>query len=130
MLNRILNTRHWVRIVLGLFYLLVIVLLSLLPTSSFPDIPYFSGEDKWIHFCMYLGLGFMTCWRLDTGGRHAVPTYILIIGVGLWGVLMEILQRLMANGRSLEWLDMLANLGGAAAGLYIYRYLSRVNKKG
>lgn len=43
----------------------------------------------------------------------------------MWGVLMEILQRLMANGRSMEIRDMLANLAGAIAGLIFYRFLDR-----
>jgi VanZ family protein len=101
------------------------VLLSLLPSSDFPDIPYFSGEDKWIHFCMYAGLGFLTCWSLDTRGRRMPPLFVLLIGVFLWGVLMEVLQRLMANGRSMEILDMLANLAGAIAGLILYKYMNR-----
>jgi VanZ family protein len=106
-------------------YLVLIVLLSLLPTSDFPDVPMFSGEDKWIHICMYLGLGFLTCWSLDTKGKHSPPTYILLTGVFMWGVLMEILQRLMANGRGMEVLDMLANLAGAVAGLILYKYMNR-----
>jgi VanZ family protein len=46
----------------------------------------------------------------------------------MWGVFMEILQRLMANGRSLEVLDMLANLGGAVAGLIVYQYMMWLTK--
>ena len=38
---------------------------------------------------------------------------------------MEVLQRLMANGRGMEVSDMLANLAGAFAGLLIYKYLNR-----
>jgi VanZ family protein len=106
-------------------YLVLLVLLSLLPTSDLPNIPYFTGEDKWIHFCMYLGLGFVTSWSLDRKGKHMPPMYLLLGGLFLWGVLMEVLQRLMANGRGMEFPDMLANLAGAIAGLVVYKYMTR-----
>lgn len=125
MLRLLFTSKPWLRITLSILYLVVIVLMSLLPSSNLPNIPYFSGEDKWIHFCMYAGLGFLTCWSLDTKGRRMPPLYVLLIGVFLWGVLMEILQRLMSNGRSMEILDMLANLAGAIAGLILYKYMNR-----
>jgi VanZ family protein len=125
MIRLLFALKPWVRITLSILYLMLIVLLSLLPSSDFPDIPYFSGEDKWIHFCMYLGLGFVACWSLDREGKKMPPIYLLLAGVFMWGVLMEILQRLMANGRSMEVTDMLANLAGAIAGLIVYRFLHR-----
>jgi len=48
----------------------------------------------------------------------------------MWGVVMELLQRLMVNGRSLEFMDMLANLGGAIIGLLTYNYMIKLNKAG
>lgn len=128
MIRLLFSSKLWVRITLSLLYLIVLVLLSLLPSSNLPNIPYFSGEDKWIHFCMYAGLGFMTCWSLDTRGKRLPPVYVLVAGVFMWGVFMEILQRLMSNGRSLEITDMLANLAGAIAGLLCYRFLMRQQK--
>jgi VanZ family protein len=124
MIRLIFSFKPWLRITLSTLYLILIVLLSLLPTSDFPDVPMFSGEDKWIHFCMYLGLGFVACWSLDRKGKTNPPLYILLAGVFMWGVLMEVLQRLMANGRGMEVLDMLANLAGAVAGLMIYKYMN------
>ena len=125
MIRLLFSSKPWLRITLSMLYLIVLVLMSLLPSSDLPDIPYFSGEDKWIHFCMYAGLGFLTCWSLDRRGRRMPPLYVLLSGVFLWGVLMEILQRLMSNGRSMELMDMLANLAGAVAGLIVYRLLER-----
>jgi VanZ family protein len=128
MIKHILTIKPWMRKVLAALYLVLIALLSLLPTSNLPDIPYFSGEDKWIHFCMYSGLGFMACWSLDINRKRAASYFLLLVGVVMWGVLMEIMQRLMSMGRSLEVSDMLANFGGAVAGLAIYMYLVRLSK--
>lgn len=125
MIRLLFSSSPWVRITLSILYLILIVLLSLLPTSDLPDVPMFSGEDKWIHMCMYLGLGFVTSWSLDRQGKPMLPLYILLIGLFMWGVLMEVLQRLMSNGRGMEITDMLANLAGAIAGLIIYKYMSR-----
>ena len=125
MISFIFSLKPWLRITLGLLYLVLIILLSLLPTSNLPDIPFFSGEDKWIHFCMYLGLGFVACWSLDMRGKRMPSLNMLLAGVFAWGVLMEILQRLMSNGRGMEILDMLANLTGAVAGLIVYRFMDR-----
>jgi VanZ family protein len=125
MIRLLFSSKPWVRITLSILYLILIVLLSLLPTSDFPDIPLFSGEDKWIHFCMYLGLGFAASWSLDRKGKPMPPIYLLLASLFLWGVLMEVMQRLMSNGRGMEILDMLANLAGAVAGLMVYRYMNR-----
>ena len=129
MIQLIFSFPPWARITLSLLYLVLIVLLSLLPSSDLPNIPYFSGEDKWIHCCMYLGLGFVASWSLDREGKRMPPLYLLLLGVFMWGVIMEILQRLMANGRSMEILDMLANLAGAIAGLMLYKFLNRRYKE-
>jgi VanZ family protein len=125
MIRFLFSSKPWVRITVSITYLILIVLLSLLPTSNLPDIPLFSGEDKWIHFCMYLGLGVVTCWSLDRKGKSMPPLYVLLTGLFMWGVLMEVLQRLMSNGRGMEISDMLANLTGAVAGLIVYRFMDR-----
>jgi len=126
MIRLFFSTKSWLRYTLSTIYLALIVLLSLLPTSDFPDIPLVSGEDKYIHICMYLGLGFLACWTLDFKYRKQIPSLILMLaGVTIWGVLMEILQRLMSNGRGMEFLDMVANFTGAVLGLIIYKILDR-----
>jgi VanZ family protein len=125
MIKLLFSINPWLRITLSTLYLILIVLLSLLPTSDLPDIPLFSGEDKYIHICMYLGLGFVASWSLDRKGKSMPPLYILLASVFMWGVLMEVLQRLMSNGRGMEISDMLANLTGAFAGLMIYKYLNK-----
>lgn len=130
MLNLIHSIKPLLRKALGLIYLFLIALLSLLPTSNFPDITYFSGEAKVIHFCMYAGLGFMACWSMNISNNRLKSYPLLLLFVVMWGILMEILQRIIANGRSLEYMDMLANFTGAIAGLLVYNYMVKINKVG
>jgi len=114
----------------GLFYLILIALLSLLPASNLPNIPFFTGEDKVIHFGMYAGLGFIACWSLNISNNRFKSYPLLLLFVFMWGVVMEILQRLMAKGRSLEGMDMLANFAGAIVGLLAYNYMIKFNEAG
>jgi glycopeptide antibiotics resistance protein len=46
----------------------------------------------------------------------------------MYGVLMEILQRTMHNGRSFDFKDMIANLTGAILGLLIYKFLDKLRE--
>jgi len=121
-----LNLRHtkpFTRTILVLLYLGLVTLLSLLPTSDLPNIPFINGQDKVVHAVMYFGLSFLAAWSLDARRHRWYSTPLMLLGVFLWGALMEILQLWMAMGRGFEWYDMLADLAGALAGIIIYRTL-------
>ena len=113
-----------------IIYLNPIALLPLLPTSNLPEIPYFSGEDKIIHFGMYAGLGFIACWILNISSNRIKSNPLILLIIVMSGVVMEILQRLKAKGRSLAYMDMLANVGIAVAGLVTFNYMIKVNNAG
>jgi len=55
--------------------------------------------------------------------------YMLLAGVFMYGVLMEILQRTLHNGRSFDFKDMIANLTGAIIGLLIYKFLDKLRER-
>jgi VanZ family protein len=76
---------------------------------------------------MYLGLSFLASWDYGAGRRGIWFMYLLLTTVFMYGALMEILQRTMHNGRSFEFMDMVANLIGAIIGTLIYRYLDRMH---
>ena len=111
-----------------LVYLVIVTLLSLLPTSNLPNIPFINGQDKAVHITRYLGLSFLGSWSLDTHGKRKPSIPLMLLGVAGWGVLMEVLQHLMTSGRGLEYTDMIANLAGATAGMFLYIYLEKIRK--
>jgi len=111
-----------------LVYLGIVTALSLLPTSNLPNIPFINGQDKAVHITMYLGLAFLASWSLDTHGKRKPSIPLMLAGVAGWGVLMEVLQHLMTSGRGLEYTDMIANLAGATAGMFLYIYLEKIRK--
>jgi VanZ family protein len=98
---------------------LLIVWLSL-TGSSIPvpgrmlDIPYL---DKLGHFGMYAFFSAMllldSCrWKVD-GKFH----YLILLIPLFFGALMEILQMTLTETRKAEEIDLLANIGGIAAGV-------------
>lgn len=125
MISFIFSFKLWLRRIILLFYMTVVAVLSLMPANDLPHFTVFSGIDKIVHLSMYLGLSVLTCWSFEINRKKMVPLYILLAGVFLWGVLMEILQRTMHNGRNFEFRDMIANLTGAIIGLMIYRYFDK-----
>ncbi len=125
MISFIFSFQLWLRRTIGSMYLAALVIISLMPASDLPHIAVFSSFDKAAHFIMYLGLSFLVCWGLDLSRIRMRPIYLLLSGVFMWGVLMEILQRTMHNGRNFDFRDMIANLAGAWVGILIYRYFDR-----
>jgi VanZ family protein len=125
MISFIFSFKPWLRRTIGLIYLGAVAFVSLMPANDLPHITVYQGFDKAVHLSMYLGLSFLACWCFGISRKNMIPFYILLAGVFNWGLLMEILQRTMHNGRNFEFIDMIANLTGAIIGLLIYRFFDR-----
>ena len=125
MISCIFLIKPWLRKAIGAVYLIVIALLSLWPANSLPHVSLFSGADKLVHICMYLGLSFLACWIYGNARQRIRYMYILLTAVFMYGALMEVLQHTMRAGRSFDFMDMIANLIGAIIGTLIYTYLER-----
>ena len=130
MISFIFSFNPWLRKTLAIFYLAVVAFLSLMPASDLPRIALFQNIDievhLTVHFFMYLGLSILVCWSLGVDRNRMAPIYGLLTGAFFYGVLMEILQRTIHNGRQFMFKDMLANLIGASVGLIVYRYLDKL----
>ncbi len=125
MISFIFSFKLWLRRTIGFIYFGIVAFLSLMPAQDLPHLTVYAGFDKLVHFSMYLGAAILACWSMDLGLKRVRPLYYLLAGVFLYGVLMEILQRTMHNGRNFEFRDMIANLTGAVAGILVYRYLEK-----
>jgi len=110
--------------------------LSLLPPDQLdvktPPIPHL---DKWVHFVFYtiamsLGALFLRE-RQDTkkGMRNALAA--MAVALILYGMVIEVLQGMTAQGRSAEWWDIGANLLGVGFGtglsLFLFRKVKAFN---
>lgn len=125
MISFIFSFKPWLRKTIGVIYLAVIAILSLMPSNDLPHFTIYPEIDKAVHLCMYLGLSLLAGWSFEISRDNMKPIYLLLSGVFFYGVLMEILQRTMHNGRNFDFKDMIANLTGAIIGLLIYRLLDK-----
>ena len=130
MISFIFSFKLWLRKAIAAFYLAVVAVLSLMPAYDLPHFTVFPQIDKIVHFSMYFGMAFLACWSFEINRDRMKPLYLMLAGVFMYGVLMEILQRTMHNGRNFDFKDMLANLTGAIVGILVYRYFDRMRMEG
>ena len=111
-----LNATAGIRRTISGVYLLFIMIVSLLPSSTFEDIPsLFEHMDKVIHFLIYGGLSALLCWTFPRKNRKMFLYFTAIVLLcTLYGIFMEILQGAFRElDRSFSWGDMIANIAGA-----------------
>lgn len=127
MIKFILSIPYKWRIIIFIGYLLVVAVLSLMPSDNIPNIPLFPGADKLIHASLYVGLSFLSCWSFP---YHHQKYFLLwmVLFTAFWGIMMEVLQLIMHAGRSFELFDQLANTTGAVLGAVLYWGLVHVTK--
>ena len=104
---------------------IVIVLLSLVPSSSMPssrlfNIPYL---DKLVHFSMYASIGFVALMECKCRDKCYKPHFLLILFLFLMSAIIEVLQATVVATRAAEWFDLFANFSGLVAGYVAFRIL-------
>ena len=110
---------YYLRILAVLFWSSGLVVLSLIPNGSGPDL--FSGQDKLFHFLAYLLMAWLAGRSLIL---FSVPTiksaFLSLVYCGFLGSLLELLQHTLTRSRSAELNDVLANLAGAMTGCAVF----------
>lgn len=97
---------------LGWLAVVLAIVVCLVPIQKLPQPPNLS--DKTEHFIAYL---LLSTWF---AGIYARTRYwIIAIGLGVMGVLIEIAQGSMNYGRQADLLDVIANCSGVLAGLLL-----------
>lgn len=115
-------------LLLALIWTGIITVLSLVNVGGLGSgikIPY---KDKIVHFVFYFLFYVMWCSFFKKKSAFSLIKFpVLFFAIG-YGMLMELLQAIMGNHRSSDWLDVIANsLGAISAMLLISYFLS--NKK-
>ena len=80
----------------------------------------FEGIDKILHLCIFIFLGFSF-----TASFPKIKFAYFIQIMMIYALLTEILQDEMGLGRSLEFLDLVADLVGILIGYFIFKRLQR-----
>lgn len=104
----------------ALSWTLLILYLSLISanTAAKFNVFDFMGVDKLGHLIFYTTLSFLWCMSLRR--RNTDKKNILFFSVS-FGVLMEICQLYLFNGRSFELYDILANIMGSVIGVILFK---------
>lgn len=106
---------------------LLIIVLSLIPTKSFPQTD-FRMADKFAHLAMYFMLACILWWEHWRCVRSKPTKTFIACSVLLpatLGVLMELAQAYFTTYRGGDWIDAVANTVGAVLALPIGIFLTR-----
>lgn len=104
---------------------IAIAIVSLIPSSDFPESPLFSITfiDKIVHFSMYTLFGFVALLE-SRCQRQCVGFHLLmILVIFIMSAMIEVLQATVVATREAEWLDLLANFLGLCVSYLAYRIL-------
>ncbi|QMI83962.1 VanZ family protein [Flavobacterium sp. xlx-214] len=78
--------------------------------------------DKIVHFIFYTTSSFLWSWALlkQNASNYKLNLLLIILGLILFGLLVEFLQDVLPTKRSFEWLDVACNTLGVLFGTTIY----------
>jgi VanZ family protein len=97
----------------------------MMPSSGVPkvEIPL---VDKWTHFILFGGYSFLWMWRIEIKDKRSVAL-VIISGV-VYGAVIELLQGLLVMlGRSMEFMDWVADTIGVLLGWFLYAAVMRMS---
>jgi VanZ family protein len=116
-----MSTRKNIWLRRGTFFVLVAYWLALITGTHVPQPPKMMGleaHDKLLHTSAYAGLAFLLMlnvwWRARPSARHFAA---ILVVVAICGGLDELTQP--PFGRTADWFDWFADLGGTAIGLAV-----------
>jgi len=122
--------KRYIYIALAVYWVILLIATSL-PSPSLPDI---KGGDKLHHFSAYFILTTLLAVTFLQANKPLFRKYAFILAVltaAVYGLVDEIHQSLIP-GRSCEFMDWVADLGGAVTGslvVYFYIYFRRLKTR-
>jgi len=111
--------------ILSITVALIILYLSIASSKSFDKVPFINIPhlDKIIHFLMYFGLMTVMLYENRKSLSGKTQLFFLALIPFSYGILMEILQKTIASGRSANIYDVFANLTGIIVSALLWSYL-------
>ena len=103
-----------------LIWILIITVLSLMPSSNVPEISWGSRFqlDKIAHIILYSIYTWLLGRYLCRKWSSSIKMFILAFGITVvYGVFMELLQYYLSPSRFFDMLDIIANIIGSIVGL-------------
>ena len=119
----------------GLFCGIVILILTGLPGSCFPQVKPAIGLDKVVHIAMYAGFAFLSIWGfreqfsqkdLDWKRKSLIIAFLISV---LYGALTEIMQETICYQRTGSVYDFIADVIGSLLGIAFFVFLQKKKNK-
>ena len=106
--------------ILAIVWTILTLYLSLISARSASkfDLLDFVGFDKLAHLSFYTIFSFL--WAMSLRDTNTNKNFVLFFSVS-FGILMEICQFYLFNGRSFELYDILANIIGSFLGVILFK---------
>lgn len=127
MLKRILNFWVFNSLFLAILTTFIILVLSLINLNRLP-FETFNQSDKLEHFIAYfvLMLVWLTALHQQKIKLNKLQLFVLLV---LFGIIIEVLQSVLTDYRTLDVFDVLANTIGLSLGFISYKYIRFQLKK-
>lgn len=108
---------------LAFFWTILILFLCLKNPSSEPKF-YFPNADKIVHFGFYFGFVLLWFRFLVYKAKYSNMTLLILIFVSiLFGISIEIAQKLLTTSRQADWMDIVANTFGSLSGYFVSKFV-------
>lgn len=111
-----------------LFWSVVIIFLSVIPTNDLPRIK-IQNIDKLVHFGLFLVYGFLMSGAIIIENKKKYIFIIVVLCLFLFGWIMETIQDFLPD-RTSDIKDIMFNTLGAVLGISVYLVLKRKIFKG
>lgn len=110
-------------LIIALFFTVLIAWGSFLPGDDFETVT-FDLSDKIVHTGSYfiLTLSWFIAIRPKTGDLKKIA--FLILAIGLYGIIIEILQGVLSEHRKADLMDILANFVGVMLAFLTFYFIS------
>jgi len=103
---------------------LIVLVLCLVNLSNIEGVEKvaFPHIDKVVHFAFYTAASFLWSWALynKSSTHRNLNLSLMILGLILFGLIVEFLQDLLPTKRAFEWFDVVSNTAGVLVGTSIY----------
>lgn len=124
MIIKILSTLRYFALPLLIVYVVVITALSLVRLNNLPQINT-GHDDKIFHALAYLVFVFIVFNYLRKRAvNHALG--IAMLSCFIYGIIIEVLQKVLTDHRTFDTFDILANSVGIILGYFIIRRLYKL----
>lgn len=108
----------------GNFFIFSIFITLLIAYLSFIKIPYVGvhvpNSDKWGHSFAYFTLSLS--WLL-TFYKYPKKKYLIVVLCVFYGIIIEVLQHILTNHRTGDYIDAFANTAGILLGLVLFNQI-------